>query len=79
MKTAGMFDPLKTRWHSSKGSMPPDTWNITNCTSPTDMPTERDDYFAEREPGRWPPGWWAAAGLIVALILAGVVVTCVAI
>jgi hypothetical protein len=43
------------------------------------MLADRDDYFAEREPGRWPPGWWAAAGLIVALILAGAAVVCVAI
>jgi hypothetical protein len=43
------------------------------------MPAERDDYFAEREPGRWPPGWWAPIGLIVALIFAGAAVACFAI
>jgi hypothetical protein len=40
------------------------------------MLADRNDYFAEREPGRWPPGWWATIGLIVALILAGVAVAC---
>jgi hypothetical protein len=40
------------------------------------MPADRDDYFAECEPGRWPPGWWAPIGLIVALILAGAAVAC---
>jgi hypothetical protein len=42
------------------------------------VPTERDDYFAEREPGRWPPGWWAPIGLIVAIVVICVLVIWIA-